>query len=56
MDVRLQFVVHRLAGEQMADRCREFLETWKTEVLTKQQLSSARAVKSHLRCYILPQS
>ena len=33
----------------------EFLERWKTEVLTKQQPSSARAVKSHLRCYILPQ-
>ena len=33
----------------------EFLERWKTEVLTKQQPSSARAVKSHLRCYIIPQ-
>jgi integrase len=33
----------------------EFLERWKMEVLTKQQPSSARAVKSHLRCYILPQ-
>jgi integrase len=33
----------------------EFLERWKTEVLTKQQPSSARAVKSHLHCYIIPQ-
>jgi integrase len=33
----------------------EFLERWKTEVLTKQQPSSARAVKSHLKCYIVPQ-
>jgi len=33
----------------------EFLERWKMEILTKQQPSSARAVKSHLRCYIVPQ-
>jgi integrase len=33
----------------------EFIERWKTEVLTKQQPSSARAVKSHLSCYIVPQ-
>src|SRR6202049_1571338 len=33
----------------------EFLERWKSEVLTKQQPSSARAVKSHLKCYIGPQ-
>src|SRR5271169_1312287 len=33
----------------------EFLERWKTEVLTKQQPSSARSVKSHLNCYIIPQ-
>jgi integrase len=33
----------------------EFLERWKSEVLTKQQPSSVVAVKSHLRCYILPQ-
>lgn len=33
----------------------EFIERWKTEVLTKQQPSSARAVKSHLNCYIVPQ-
>jgi integrase len=33
----------------------EFLERWKSEVLTKQQASSARAVKSHLKCYIVPQ-
>ena len=33
----------------------EFLERWKVEVLTKQQPSSARAVKSHLNCHIVPQ-
>jgi integrase len=33
----------------------EFLEKWKAEVLTKLQPSSARAVKSHLKCYIVPQ-
>lgn len=33
----------------------EFLERWKTEILSKQQPSSARAAKSHLRCYIVPQ-
>jgi integrase len=33
----------------------EFVERWKAEVLTKQQPSSARAARSHLRCYIVPQ-
>lgn len=33
----------------------EFFERWKTEILTKQKPSSVCAVKSHLRCYILPQ-
>ena len=33
----------------------EFLERWRTEILTKQKPSSVRAVRSHLRCYILPQ-
>jgi integrase len=33
----------------------EFLERWKMEILTKQKPSSARAVKSHLRCYVVPQ-
>jgi integrase len=32
-----------------------FVERWKAEVLVTQQPSSVRAVKSHLRCYILPQ-
>jgi integrase len=32
----------------------EFIERWKTEVLSKQEPSSARAVKSHLKCYITP--
>lgn len=29
----------------------EFIERWETEVLTTQKPSSARAVRSHLRCY-----
>ena len=31
------------------------MERWKAEVLSKQQPSSARAVKSHLCCYLVPQ-
>src|SRR5437867_6713971 len=33
----------------------EFIERWKTEVLTTQKPSSARAVRSHLQCYIMPE-
>jgi integrase len=33
----------------------EFVERWKAEVLVTQQPSSVRAVKSHLRCHIIPQ-
>src|ERR1700686_5776686 len=33
----------------------EFIERWKTEVLTTQKPSSARAVRSQLRCYIMPE-
>jgi integrase len=33
----------------------EFVERWKMEVLTKQESSSVRAVRSHLKCYIVPQ-
>ncbi len=33
----------------------EFIDRWKTEVLTTQKPSSARAVRSHLRCYIIPE-
>jgi integrase len=33
----------------------EFLERWKPEILAKQQPSSVRAVRSHLKCYIVPQ-
>jgi len=33
----------------------EFIERWKTDVLTTQKPSSARAVRSHLKCYILPE-
>jgi integrase len=33
----------------------EFVERWKVEVLSKQKPSSVRAVRSHLKCYILPE-
>src|SRR6266571_908482 len=33
----------------------EFIERWKAEVLPTQKPSSARAVRSHLRCYITPE-
>lgn len=33
----------------------EFIERWKTEVLTTQKPSSARSVRSHLKCYIIPE-
>lgn len=33
----------------------EFIEEWKTQMLTTQKPSSARAVRSHLKCYILPE-
>src|SRR5713226_7203036 len=33
----------------------EFIERWKTEVLTTQKPSSVRAVRSHLKCYIVPE-
>ncbi len=33
----------------------EFVERWKAEVLITQQPSSIRAVKSHLKCHIVPQ-
>lgn len=33
----------------------EFIERWKTEVLTTQKPSSSRAVRSHLKCYIIPE-
>jgi len=32
----------------------EFIERWKTEVLSKQEPSSIRAVNSHLKFYIIP--
>jgi integrase len=32
-----------------------FVDRWKAEVLITQQPSSARAVKSHLKCFIIPQ-
>ena len=31
----------------------EFIEGWKAQMLTTQKPSSARAVRSHLKCYIL---
>jgi integrase len=33
----------------------EFIERWKAEVLTTQKASSVRAVRSHLKCYIVPE-
>src|SRR5437867_9881616 len=33
----------------------EFIERWRAEVLPTQKPSSARAVRSHLRCYIIPE-
>lgn len=33
----------------------EFIEMWKAHMLTTQKPSSTRAVRSHLRCYILPE-
>jgi len=33
----------------------ELVARWKIEVLSKQKPSSVRAVKSHLKCYILPE-
>jgi integrase len=33
----------------------EFIEGWKAQMLTTQKPSSARAVRSHLKCYILPE-
>jgi integrase len=33
----------------------EFIERWKSDVLTTQKPSSARAVRSHLKCYIIPE-
>lgn len=33
----------------------EFIDRWKTEVLITQKPSSARAVRSHLKCYIIPE-
>ena len=33
----------------------EFIEVWKAQMLTTQKPSSARAVRSHLKCYILPE-
>ena len=32
----------------------EFIERWKTEVLSMQEPSSIRTVNSHLKCYIIP--
>jgi len=32
----------------------DFIERWKIEVLSKQEPSSIRAVRSHLKCYIVP--
>jgi len=39
----------------MAATFSEFIEEWKAQMLTTQKPSSARAVRSHLECYILPE-
>jgi integrase len=56
---QMEIVLSRINGfdyrpGRVATFC-EFLERWKTEVLTKQQPSSARSSQSHLRCHIIPQ-
>src|SRR5262245_53941499 len=33
----------------------EFIERWESEVLPTQKPSSQRAVRSHLKCYIIPE-
>ena len=46
---RLDYTPGRIANLE------EFADRWKAEVLITQRPSSARAVKSHLKCYIIPQ-
>jgi integrase len=56
---RLDAILARINGlDYRATRVatfEEFLERWKTEVLPSQKLSSVRAVRSHLKCYIIPE-
>jgi hypothetical protein len=56
---RMEIVLARINGHDYRPgrvaTFAEFLERWKVEILTKQQPSSARAVNSHLKCYIVPQ-
>lgn len=56
---RMEVILARINGfdyrPERVSTFAEFIERWKSEVLTKQQPSSARAVKSHLKCYIVPQ-
>jgi integrase len=56
---RMEVILARINGfdyrPERVSTFGEFIERWKAEVLTKQQPSSACAVKSHLKCYIIPQ-
>jgi len=56
---RLDAILARINGlDYRATRVatfEEFLERWKTEVLPSQKPSSVRAVRSHLKCYIIPE-
>ena len=56
---RMEVVLARINGLDYrpgrAATFSEFIEGWKAQMLTTQKPSSARAVRSHLKCYILPE-
>jgi len=56
---RMEVVLARINGldyrPSRAATFSEFIEGWKAQMLTTQKSSSARAVRSHLKCYILPE-
>jgi len=56
---RLDAILARINGlDYRATRVatfEEFLERWETQVLPNQKPSSVRAVRSHLKCYIIPE-
>src|SRR5437879_6858402 len=56
---RMEVVLARINGldyrPRRAATFSEFIEGWKAQMLTTQKPSSARAVRSHLKCYILPE-
>src|SRR2546429_2769840 len=57
---RMEVVLARINGldyrPRRAATFSEFIEGWKAQMLTTQKPSSARAVRSHLKCYILPEN